>query len=674
MKELFTFCGEQITGATLKERPWLKLLYVTERSRYSIERAVSVSEVHPDEVLRYVERTLDCVREDLNSLNDTERLLVETTLQWSEVAKCGNDKKRESWRKRGYNLAVHNEGSASIFLRGCRDIMDAELRESVAVLIRTHGLLGQYLRGETRLSESSAVLNMPVVVSGLIEKDRLEQMLYVLNKGIVQGVSRKLWDKVGEQIRNAIHVLCVEENLAEFSVLERLQRMLPGAFGDVTLLTETEQAIYEPLLKTCDLWYPQAALDTFSREELEILCGQITAQLQPDIRHISFYELSTTLYYDYEGRKKENVYKRRIIESFLKQAAEQENTGVHHAFLKCFTTGDTLCVDMGFTPACEKLVDFCVEAERSGIVDYQKNITAIFDIFGFRRDIFDRLNNEEQYLATMNDTQESRKTEILDMVTGSIIVDVGSGGGVLLDEIEKRFPDKTIIGTDISTNVIETLHQKIRQEGHGYQVLKHNFVEGPLPFQADTIIFSSILHEIYSYSEYQGEKFRMESVLLALKHATASLKKGGRILIRDGIYTDAEKVVTIRMKTADGLNFLKNYDRDFRGLPLLVSSGRRKPVISGETLEVQGDINFIREFLYTYTWGEESYSCEINEQFGYLTLAQYRETLEQMGLVILHGEEYCEPGYEEHLSPLVELTDFAWKDIPSNCILAGEKR
>lgn len=674
MKTLFMFCGEEITAQTLKERPWLSFLYATDRSRYSIERVASVSEVHPDEVLRYVERSLMCIREDLKKLTESERLLVETTLKWSEVAKCGSDKKREIWKKKGYDLAVHNEGSASIFLKECREIEDAELRESAAILIRTHGLLGQYLRGEVLLAESREILEMPVVTSGAISVKRLEKLLYVLNKGIMQAVSEGLWNRLEGTIRETIHNLCCGK-IVEFTTEQRLGCMLPAAFAADRPLTEKEFKLYRPILENCDLWYPQAALNTFSREELEILFGQVALQLHKGIRHISFYELSTTLYYDYEGKKKENVYKRRIIESFLKSAAQPEKrSGVRHAFLKCIQMGDTLCVDIGFTPVCEKLIDFCVEAERSGIVDYQKNITAIFDIFGFRRDIFDRLNNEDHYLATMNDAQASRKTEILDMITGEILVDVGSGGGVLLDAIERRFPDKTIIGTDISANVIETLNQKIRKEGHGYQVLKHNFVDGPLPFQADTIIFSSILHEIYSYSVYRGERFRIESVLNALKNAAASLKPGGRLLIRDGIYTDAVRMVSIRMKTQEGLNFLLNYRKDFEGLPVLERAGLKTMKIDRENRTVTADINYLREFLYTYTWGEDSYSCEVNEQFGYLTLTRYKEVLEELGLTILHAEEYCEAGYEEHLSPLVELLDFSWKDIPSNCILAAEMK
>ena len=37
---------------------------------------------------------------------------------------------------------------------------------------------------------------------------------------------------------------------------------------------------------------------------------------------------------------------------------------------------------------------------------------------------------------------------------------MGSGSGILLNLLEERYPNKTIIGTDVSSAVIETLKKK----------------------------------------------------------------------------------------------------------------------------------------------------------------------------------------------------------------------
>ncbi|MDO4650767.1 MAG: methyltransferase, partial [Eubacteriales bacterium] len=327
-------------------------------------------------------------------------------------------------------------------------------------------------------------------------------------------------------------------------------------------------------------------------------------------------------------------------------------------------------LDYEFSSVCEKLIAFCVEAERSGILSYQKSITVLYDMFGFRRDEFDRLNNEEKYLATMNDTEESTKNSIIDFAVGNVIVDVGSGGGVLLDLLEATYPGKQIVGTDISENVISVLNDKKMKENHRWSIVRHNFVENAISsVQPDTIIFSSILHEIFSYTQTPQGRFRIESVKSALHNAYESLPAGGRIIIRDGIKSpsDAEhQELSFSFKEKSGLEFFNNYCKDFKGLP---NVDRKNIHIEG--LQVTGDYNFMREFLYTYTWGEESYANEVNEQFGYFTLTEFKKFFSELGATIIKAEEFVEPGYIEHLSDYIMLDSSLYP--MSNCIIVVEK-
>ena len=96
-----------------------------------------------------------------------------------------------------------------------------------------------------------------------------------------------------------------------------------------------------------------------------------------------------------------------------------------------------------------------------------------------------------------------------------------------------------------------------------------------------------------------------------------------------------------------------------------------------ESQTVITDINYGREFLYTYTWGAASFAHECRECFGYYTLPEYTSVLESLGMHILKAESFLEKGYEEHLSPLVELFDPVANDAvrfpDSNCILIAEK-
>ena len=68
-----------------------------------------------------------------------------------------------------------------------------------------------------------------------------------------------------------------------------------------------------------------------------------------------------------------------------------------------------------------------------------------------------------------------------------------------------------------------------------------------------------------------------------------------------------------------------------------------------------------------------SYAAKVQEQFGCYTLEEYKQTLEDVGMRIIEAREFTEPGYPDHLNDKVELFNFNWSDIPSNCIIVAEK-
>ncbi len=661
LERLLQDCGSQPSDDLMKREPWLDCLCRTEHRLVNLERVAVVEEISGRETLEYVLRTLSRVRAaaDRYALSSRQCALLIRTLQWSETAKGGTAAQRAEWESMGLELSVHNLASAEIYLSQNPDAKaDAE---AVACLIRTHGLLGQAMRGEILLRSNAPLREL----LGAFSEDALERLVLALNECVIGAVSDSLWQGLLPEAERLVPAI-LQGTIREYPAQERLARLCPW-LHDVK--PETVATFSERIFPDYELWYFPSAFRGFREEETAQILGLILADPEAaSAKHLNFHPLSATMYYDYEGKRHINVYRLRVIQKYLR---DRSNENVRFQLRR---KRDTLYVDFVFHPACEKLVDFCVAAERSGLLSYEKAITILMDVFGFRLDAFDRLNNEDKYLSTMNDAEESTKASIADYVTGGSVVDVGSGGGVMLDLLEQKRPEAQIIGTDISDNVIAYLEQKRIRENHRWRVLRHNFVDGKLPFRTDTVVFSSILHEIYSYTEGPDGNFDLNSVRVALKNACESLNPGGRLVIRDGVKTARREQVLLTFLDEAGMPFFENYRRDFRGLKDLPEEEKGDRL---DAVTVRGDVNYIREFLYTYTWGAESYAHEVQEQFGYLTLKELCACLEDLGMQIRKACQFLEPGYADHLLPKIRLTDCKGEVLPlpdSNLIVVAEKR
>lgn len=646
----------ELKEGVLKENLWLSYLTQTDNVYVNSERLESMGSLTGKETLLYVMKTLDILDEitTRDKLSDHVAELVRRTLQWSEVAKGGLSKERALWIKKGYPIDIHNIASAEIYKDATGD------DGTVYTLIKTHGIIGQCLRGEISVKANAPLLEL--------HEEEMRSLLLTLNECIIAAVSEELWNRITVSVKSLIERI-VSGDLTEFSAQYRLQKLCPG---EIEFFENDVKYFEKNVFPRFELWYFESALSDFNMGQIRVILQNTLSAIEKsgkEVYHLNFKPLSDSLHYDYEGKKHVNIYKKRIIEKYILDAS------VQNVDLDVIIENGSAYVDFKFSPVCDKLIDFCVEAERSGLLTFEKSIIVLYDMFGFRRDAFDRLNNEDKYLQTMNDVTMSTKDSIIDYVVGDSVVDVGSGGGILLDKLEKTYPDKAIIGTDISTNVIETMNQKKSRDGHNWEVKVHNFVDDKMDRSVDSIIFSSILHEIYSYTEDENGRFEIDSVKKALHNAYDSLNEGGRIIIRDGIKTTGSFPLTIRFRTPSGLDFFKNYMKDFKGLKDIPEE-KKVSLIDDESLTVTGDVNFIREFLYTYTWGSESYAHEVQEQFGYFTLSEYKEFFKELGAKIVFAEELLEPGYPDNLSKYLDLLDEKGNetDYPaSNCIIIAEK-
>lgn len=680
----------QSRGMTFPENEkWLTYLSDTNEVNVNFERLNSLENLTNNLVLKYVEKTL-LLLDGLETISSSSKRYIEETLKWSEVAKCGNVNTRNLWLSNNFNLYAHNIGSAQIFTSHHVDsFYSGENVKIVSTLIKTHGLIGQYLKGEVSLSE-----NMPLyllVKNGTINEVDMKEILYYLNYCIIAAVSQELWEELKFDVEMTIDSIILG-NFKDESIHERFFKLRKQAIKNGENFLEEYNAILSssPKLKETlerlnnkTFWFVDASLSSFGLEDFLKTMTIIALNPRIDkIEHIDFSNLMKNMYYDFRGQKKVNIYKKRIIENFLSQYSLSDMVDMffneivsNHLSLDVdyngiFKMGQ---IDFKFSLQSSKLIEFCEVVEDTDYL-YDKAIILLFDLFGLRRDEFDRLHNEDNYLETMNQNVNDKK-KMLEHVCGDTILDIGPGGGILLDLLEKEFPSKNIQGIDISENVIQELEKKKNRENHNWSVIKGDAFSLSEYFKVgtvDTIIFSSVLHELFSFVPYEGKKFNIQTVVDALKSAYEILPSKGRIIIRDGIMSEpVSQNKIIEFINEEDMKIFDNYVRDFKGR-----------IIQYEKLNersIKLPVNDAMEFLYTYTWGKDAYPHEVKEQFGYLTLTDYVQVIQDSlkNSNVLLSNSYLQKGYEDNLLQKVSFynEDYSISTLPdSTCFIVIEKQ
>ncbi|MFJ8531210.1 class I SAM-dependent methyltransferase [Bacillus sp. NPDC094106] len=651
-----------LAGKLLSTPTWLKYLIEADEIHQNYENVESLSELSTNSLLHYVLRTLESL--ERISVDEETYRIIETVLVYSEVAKGGSFKQRERWLAKGYNLMIHNEGSKSIYQEVhlapyIKEVKNRGEFHLIWDLILTHGLIGQYIRGEARLDSHLEMINRFYQghFSDVYTEEKLKNILYYLNLCIIEGVSPSLWADVKDDVKDVINGL-FNGNVEPFSSrMHRLTHQHRETVEEKEKIMGDEELLVQNFLADKDLWYVEPAMHDLNFEDIWTIFLMIKdAVSDSKIHHIHFETLMQQLHYDFKGKKHNNVYRKRVIEKYLHEYRENKNPdNTHVSFhVEMNEAMQTAHVSFKFSAVGEALINFCVEAEKVDMMHNRANIL-LFDFFGLRKDAYDRFHNEEIYLEHMNSSADDKRI-ILDYVKGDTIVDVGPGGGVMLDMIEEETNGKEIYGIDISQNVIDSLKQKKQNESRSWDVIKGdalNLLDSFERESIDTIIYSSILHELYSYIRFEGNRFNHAVIKKGLKSAYAVLKPGGRIIIRDGIMTENKDLMrVIRFKDDNGMKFLMEYAHEFEGRSIDYK------VISDDTVRMP--INDAMEFLYTYTWGEESFGHEVQEQFGIFTPNEYKEFVSSIfgdTVKIIKSINYLQEGYTIHLKEKIDLED-----------------
>ncbi len=246
------------------------------------------------------------------------------------------------------------------------------------------------------------------------------------------------------------------------------------------------------------------------------------------------------------------------------------------------------------------------------------------------------------YSRGMDASMAVKIQDICQWIVGNYIVDKGCGTGTLLIHLSNLHSEAQIVGMDLSRDLLH------RSEGQHYanhnvavvmgNIIHKRFADGTV----STIIFSSVMHEVYSYNGYDRNQIR-----LALKNAWLELMAGGRIIIRDGVKPkDGDKLVWLRCKDAELEERFRKFAREFKGKSAKPGFAYEERVFDGVT-HFRMTLHEANEFLskkdYLTNW-----SMEVNEEFGVWTTDEWAHELTNLGYRMVHCDSYLNPWIEEN--------------------------
>ncbi|KZR57886.1 methyltransferase domain-containing protein [Pseudobacillus badius] len=252
------------------------------------------------------------------------------------------------------------------------------------------------------------------------------------------------------------------------------------------------------------------------------------------------------------------------------------------------------------------------------------------------------INITREYLNQMNASADD-KLLMLDYIKGDTVLDVGVGGGVVGQLIKSKLPHLNVVGIEKSFKSYAA--PQFVPYNHIIKADARNLHDVVDVGEVDTVIFSSVLHEVYSYNGYDTNE-----IYKALESAYSILPDGGRIIIRDGVKMEDNSHVVIKFKDPRDVTKVEKFVQDFEARSIQCT------VVADGCVEML--MNDAMEFLYTYTWGDDAYEREVKEQYGVFTPKEYIQFIRhRLGMNLVTHNHYLQEGHNYYLSKKVELFD-----------------
>jgi SAM-dependent methyltransferase len=273
------------------------------------------------------------------------------------------------------------------------------------------------------------------------------------------------------------------------------------------------------------------------------------------------------------------------------------------------------------------------------------------------------LRDFSSYGAQMDASLKQKLEDLLPWVVPGLIVDKGCGTGKLLVELSRIWPQSGFVGVDLSREFLRLCDENT-YFSEELALIAGNIIDRQLePGTASTVIFSSVTHEIYSYTGYS-----LSELDRALVNAATELKSGGRMLMRDGV-SPGNAPWRMRFLNAQTRAQFEKFAVEFKH-----GQGAKHEWVGRD--EVRLSAHLANEFVckkdYLKNW-----HIEVHEEYGALTLEGWGEALKKAGLKPRLLKGYVNEWIAKNrYQGTVELFDDAGSPLPwpaTNCVVVGEK-
>ena len=286
-----------------------------------------------------------------------------------------------------------------------------------------------------------------------------------------------------------------------------------------------------------------------------------------------------------------------------------------------------------------------------------------------RSDVHDAAGLSE-YINGMAKSQGD-KAKILEYVHGRRILELGCGSGAVLELLQSD-QSAALVGIDLSAKLLGAAAQKLENSVKLYRKDIFELCNNPNQFQEaafSSVILCSALHEFATFALEHPERFlepgippMQVAVKRIFKLARSLLEPGGKIIIRDGIKLEPQKLC-VKFKSPKLQETFWRFSDDFRPFKL-------EFMVQGESyiLEASHFYEFATKYFYLTNW-----DIEVGEIFGWASRQDLEKLLLESGLMLESSKVYTIDFLAQKWRDAFEITDQDGNDfaLPSTQIVVA---